>query len=229
MKRLTRIACIATMLAVGSAAHAGLINTLVSNFDIAFDGMTGEITDFNRPDGGNLDPNEARTVSGVEFEVDGVSQVILMNPPDALWGDLKITNLGSELTTGALVMNAGGTGSPEFGLDVFSPAMGGIELQIGIDDISYTVVTTGVPGLNFFNFFAEGFVTSQQLPLAQGYAGPVLVSYTATDVMVFQGQNGVRSLVASGQLTITGEMIPEPTAAALAALGAVGGMVRRRG
>ncbi len=218
---------IAATIVCGVSAQAAMINTIIGNFDIAFDGATGEITDFNRPDGGNLAAGEARTVSSLEIEVGGVSEVMLMNPPDALWGDLKLTNLGSELTTGALVSNVGGTGTEAFGFDFFDAA--GNKLRVEIDDISYTVIETGLPGLNFFNWFAEGKVVDQSLPEGIAYDEDVLVSYTATEVMVLSGANGVRSLVASGAMTITGnELIPEPTSAVLVALAGLAGCYRRR-
>lgn len=215
-------------LAFAASSHAGMINTIIGNFDVAFDGATGEITDFNRPNGGNLAPAEARTFSSIEIEVDGVSEEMLMNPPDALWGDLKLTGLGAELTTGALVSNVGGSGNPlAFGFDYFDG--NGNKLRIGIDDISYTVIQTGLPGLNFFNFFAEGKVYDQSLPGGWQYEEDVLISYTATEVMVLTGQNGVRSLVASGAMTITGSMlIPEPASMAMLVLGGLAGCLRRR-
>lgn len=216
-------------LVLPAATKAGMVNILVSNFDVAFDGQSGEITDFNRPAGGNQDPNESRTVSSVEFEVDGVSKAIATNPPDALFADLKITNLGSELTTGALIQGAGGSGDPmAFGFDFFTSALGGVDLQLGIDDISYTVVSTPIAGLNFFNFFAEAKVLNQDLPTGVPAMLPdALLSYTATEVMVMTGQNGVRTLVASGQLTITGNMVPEPSTVVLLAVGCVGAVCYR--
>lgn len=229
-----RLACFLAATAVAiclpTDASAGLINMLVGNFDIAFDGQTGELTDFNRPAGGNQDPNESRTVSTFEIEVNGVSQAMAMNPPDALFADLKVTNLGSTLTTGALVTGVGGTGDPNaFGFDFFTSALGGIDLQIGIDDISYTLITTPIPNLNFFNFFAEGVVQQQMLPAGIPALLPdVLLSYTATEVMVLQGVNGARTIVASGQMTITGNMVPEPAGLGLAGLAAVGLVTRRR-
>ncbi|MEO1495553.1 MAG: PEP-CTERM sorting domain-containing protein [Planctomycetota bacterium] len=216
-----------TAFAFAATAEATIINTIIGNFDIAFDGASGELTDFNRPQGGNLDSTEARTFSSFEVEVGGTTQVMKMNPPDALFGDLLIPNLGAELTTGALISNAGGMGDPDaFGFDYFAPD--GDVLRIGIADISYTLVTTGIPGLNFFNWFGNGKVTQQSLDGgAIVYAEDVLISYTATDVMVIQGTSGASRLVASGAMTITGEFIPEPTTAALLLLGA-GGLVRRR-
>jgi len=225
-------ALLAIAVCLPSNASAGMINILVSNFDIAFDGQTGELTDFQRPDGGNLDPNESRTVTSFEVEVDGVQDALLMNPPDALFADLRVTNLGSELTTGALIQGAGGSGDPTaFGFDFFTSALGGVELRLGIDDISYTVVPTGVPGLNFFNWFANAKVVSQDLPNGQVLSEDVLVSYTATEVMLFTNQNGARTVVASGQMTITGNMIPEPSTVCLIGLalsGAGAATLRRR-
>ncbi|MCA9240981.1 MAG: PEP-CTERM sorting domain-containing protein [Planctomycetales bacterium] len=230
-----RLACFLVVTAVAMClptnASAGLINMLVGNFDIAFDGATGQITDFGNAAGGNQNTSEARKVSSFEIEVGGSSPVMLMSPPDNLWADLKISNLGSELTTGALVMGAGGTGDPNaFGFDFFTSALGGIDLQIGIDDISYSLITTGIPGLNFFNFFAEGVVQQATLPAVIPALDPnVLLSYTATEVMVLQGQNGARTVVASGQMTITGNMaVPEPAGLGLAGLACVGLVTRRR-
>lgn len=225
-KRIAAVfALAAAAVATPNNASAGMLNILVGNFDVAFDGDTGEITDFNRPDGGNLDPNESRTVSSIEFEVDGVSEELLMNPPDALFADLKVTNLGTELTTGALVSGAGGTGDPTaFGFDFFTTALGGVDLQLGIDDISYTVIETGIPGLNFFNFFAEATVLGQNMPAGvPDFQPDVLISYTATEVMVLSGPNGASTLVASGQMTITGNMVPEPSSVCLVALMLAGG------
>lgn len=226
-RHLSHTALVAALFGIGVPSQAALINTIIGNFDIAFDGATGELSDFNRPLGGNLDTTESRTFSSLEIEVGGVSEVMMMNPPDALFGDLLINNLGSELTTGSLVTGAGGAGNPNaFGFDFYTP--GGDLLRIGIDDISYSLITTGLPGLNFFNFFAEGKVLAQSLPDGIAYEEDVLVSYTATEVMVIQGQNGVRSLVASGAMTITGDMaIPEPTAACLALLSLAGVLSRR--
>lgn len=230
---LKRIACglalTAAAVCLPSAANAGMLNILISNFDIAFDGTTGELTDFQRPAGGNLDPGESRTVSSFELEVDGVSDALLMNPPDALFADLLIQNLGSELTTGSLVQGAGGTGDDtDFGFDFYTSAGGGTELRLGIDDISYTLVQTGIPGLNFFNFFAEAKVLSQDLPNGNQFLEDVIISYTATEVMTLPGPNGVRLAVASGQMTITGNMVPEPTAMSLFGFACVAGIAASR-
>lgn len=215
---------IAALLMAAPAADAAMINTIIGNFDVAFDGMTGELTDFNRPLGGNLSSAEARTFSSIEIEVDGVSEEMLMNPPDALFGDLLIPNLGASLTTGSLVSNAGGDGDINtFGFDYFDGL--GNSLRLGIDDISYTLVTTGIPGLNVFAWFAEAKVLSQSLPGGFQYGEDVVVSYTASEVMVI---NGGATVVASGAMTITGALVPEPSAAVLAALTGLAGVLRRR-
>ncbi|MEO0530483.1 MAG: PEP-CTERM sorting domain-containing protein [Planctomycetota bacterium] len=211
------------VLLAATVGQAQTVNSIIGNFDIAFDGLTGELTDFNRPAGGPLATADSRTVSSIEIEVGGVTQAMLMNPPDALFSDLQIGNLGSELTSGSLVMDAPVTG---FGYDFFDLA--GNLLRVDFNEISYTLVETGLPGLNFFNWFAEGTVVDQSLPNGIAYQPDVLVSFTATDVMVLPGTNGIRSLIASGAMTITGELVPEPTSAAMLALAGIGGCFRRR-
>lgn len=219
--------CAVLMLLVGGSANAATINMFVGNMDVTFDGVTGQLHDLGDHDGGNLDESESRPVSSTEFEVDGVSQVILMDPPDEQFADLLVTNLGSELTINSLEMNQGGTGSFEFGFDWFTDD--GDFLQLGIDDISYTIVETGVAGLNFFNLFASAKVLDQSLPDGLAFVEDVLFSYTSTDVMLSQGQGGgARLLLASGSATVTGDLVPEPTAGYLLLASLAGSVVALR-
>ncbi|MEQ8848420.1 hypothetical protein [Botrimarina sp.] len=226
MKLKTLTLALAAVL-VAATGQAATINAIIGNFDVAFDGQSGEITDFNRPNGGNLDPAESRTFSSFEVVVDGVSEVMFMNPPDALFGDLLVDGLGPALQINSLVQNVGGDGADGFGFDFFTP--GGDELRIAFDDISYSLVTTPIPSLNFFTFFADANVVSQNLPKEIQFDGPALLSFTATRVMVMSDDDGASSVIASGVMTVTGEgtIIPEPTSAALALLG-LAGAVRRR-
>jgi hypothetical protein len=206
---------IAAMLLVSNNASAALINMLVSNVDVQYDNQEsgGMLFDRADPNGGNLLPSESRQVTSTEFELDNVTQALLMDPPDTIYFDLGITNLGSSLTPGVLVNNQGGTGSQVWGLDWFTAD--GYFLRLGVDEISYIVVETGMPGLNFFNFFASAKVLSQNLPNGLQYAEDVLLSYTSTDVMLMKNPNNtVNGLLASGQLTVTGEnIVPEPASA----------------
>lgn len=206
-------------------ADATMINTIIGNFDVAFDGATGSLTDFNSPAGGNLDENEAREFSSIEIEVGGDTSSMLMNPPDELYGDLLIGNLGPELTIGSLESNQGGPGNL---FDFFTPS--GDLLRLAVDPISYTLVTTPIPTLNIFTFFATATVIDQSLPGGEQYFDDVLISYTATDVMVMTGSTGADMIIASGAMTITGAGIPEPTSGLLAiAAAVVGAACRRRG
>jgi hypothetical protein len=208
---------IAAMLLVSNNASAALINMLVSNVDVQYDNQEsgGMLFDRADPNGGNMLPSESRKVTSTEFELDNVTQALLMDPPDTIYFDLGITNLGSSLTPGMVINNAGGTGSQVWGLDWFTAD--GYFLKLGVDEISYIVVETGVPGLNLFNFFATAKVLSQNLPTGLQYADDVILSYTSTDVMLMKNANGtVNSILASGQLTVTGEnAIPEPASAFL--------------
>lgn len=231
MQRSLRfLACFLTVSVVAANANAGMISTFISNFQIAFDGATGEITDFNRPNGGGLVPADARTFSTLEILVDGTTEVMKMNPPDALFGDLKVTNLGAVLPLG-FQENVGGAGNPSaFGFDFFDAS--GNSLRIGIDDITYALIS--FPGFgSTFQFAAEGEVLSQTLPISAQYGSSVLVTFTASDVMVMQGVGGVSSMIASGSMTITGDMavIPEPSSLVgglLSLAGVVGFGLRRR-
>lgn len=227
MKLKTLSLAVALGLAV-STGQAATINAIIGNFDVAFDGANGEISDFNRRMGGNLNPAEARTISSFEVEVGDDSILMLMAPPRNLFADLLVDGLDDELQFGSLVSNTGGNGVDGFGFDFFTAA--GDQLRIEFDEISYTLVQTPISSLTFFNFFAEGTVVSQNLPNNISFDGPVLLSFSATEVMVTTGAGGGASrLVASGAMTITGEgtAIPEPSAAVLALLG-VAGAVRRR-
>jgi hypothetical protein len=206
---------IAALLLVSNNASAALINMLVSNVDVQYDNQEsgGMLFDRADPNGGNMLASESRQVTSTEFELDNVTQALLMDPPDTIYFDLGITNLGASLTPGVLVNNQGGTGSQVWGLDWFTED--GYFLKLGVDEISYIVVETGVPGLNFFNFFASAKVLSQNLPTGLQYAEDVILSYTSTDVMLMKNpNNSINGLLASGQLTVTGEnVIPEPTSA----------------
>lgn len=232
MLKTRYFAYVAAFVLAASAAPSQaetMLNIIIGNFDIAFDGQSGEITDFNSPAGGTLDPNDARTVSSFEVEVDGASQALLMSPPDNLYADLKLVDLGPDLAIGTLEQNVGGSGDPTaFGFDFFTDAGGGTQLRLGIDDISYSLITTPIPSLNFFNIFAEAKVLAQTLPNGVLLNEDVLVSYTATEVMVLPGPGGARSVIASGAMTITGIVIPEPTTASLVALSSVVAGFRRR-
>ncbi len=227
-RNLRFLAFFLTIAVVAANANAGMISTFISNFQIAFDGATGELTDFNRPNGGGLVPADARTFSTLEIVVDGTSELMKMNPPDALFGDLKVTNLGAALPTG-FHENVGGAGNPNaFGFDFFDAS--GNSLRVGIDDITYALIS--FPGFgSTFQFAAEGVVLSQSLPISTQYGSSVLVTFTASDVMVMQGVGGVTSMIASGSMTITGQMVPEPASligGLLSMAGVVGFGLRRR-
>ena len=227
-KPMTRvgISCLAIAAMFAASAQANVINTLIHNFDVEYDGTTGQLFDLERPEGGNLSGVEGRTVSAFDIEVDGNIEVSKTNPPDAIIGDLLVNNLGGNLTINELVNDIGGNDDPlAFGFDLWIP--GGSRLRVGIDDISYTLVPTPIPGLSVFSFFAEGKVYDQDLPNDLAYSEDVIISYTATNVdletvTVGQGvtaEDLVVGLQASGVMTITGTMgtaVPEPLTGVLA-------------
>lgn len=214
---------IAAAVAAGlsTACSAGTINMIVGNVDVQFVGGTdgGLLHEVSDPDFGPLDPTQAQGVSSTEFEVDSVTPPggLLMDPPDELYVDMYIPNLGNTLGFGSLIDDAGGPGT----IDWFTDS--GEFLQLTVESINYTAVDFSVFGV--FSFFAEAKVAAQNLPLGLEYQEDVLVSYIATDAMFLSGGS---LALASGALTITGEMIPEPTTAVLAVLGGLAACCRRR-
>jgi len=200
-------------------ASAGTINMIISDMDVSYLGSalgnTGAIYDSIGLNGGNLNITEADTLQSVVFEQNMLPEGSLMTSGNTtLYGDLKIGGVGSSLTQGfhtQIGTNAG------FGFDFFVP--GGNNLRLGITKIDLLITPS-----NLF-FTGSANIISQNLPfgLVMDAAQPVIFSYTAT-LPGLVGGNPVTGAMASGAMTITGQMIPEPTTAALIALGGMLGL-----
>ena len=202
-----------------------VLNILVGNLDVVFDGNTGALSDATFPNSSpSQNPAESFLVTSVDIEVNGLTDTLLTSPSDMLFADLIKLNLGPELALGAYTMTApAGSG---FGLDLFSTTAG-LNLNLDFDEINYLIVDSSVPGADLFTFNFEAQVFSQTIPNGRLFGDTVLVSYTATDADFTIGQGGgVSALTASGQLTITGTLVPEPSSLALIALG--GALIARR-
>jgi hypothetical protein len=205
-----------------TAAHAATINIILSDMDVSYLGASngGVFYDsMGGVNGGGQDPTMADDISTAVFELDGNPVGTLVNTgstTDDLYGDLRIINIGATLTKNVLatVGNNGGG----FGFDFFTDT--GLSLSLGMTNVQ-SLVTDGV-------FFFTGQATllpGQNLPFGLVFdpTQPIQFSYTAT-LPAVQAGSTTNMAMASGALTISGIMIPEPTApillcTALAVLG----------
>ncbi|MEM8866179.1 MAG: hypothetical protein AAGF31_11605, partial [Planctomycetota bacterium] len=173
LKRLTCLVGVAVAVGLSSNASAGTINMIIGNVDVQFVGAAdgGLLHEVSDPDPVSdpavmpPDPGEAQSVSSTEFEVDGVTPPggLLMNPPDQLFLDLNVPNIGGTLTFDTLVQDAGGPG-----IFTWFTSTGEF-LRLEFDAINYTVVDIPLPSLGLFTFFTEATVVSQDLPGALAF------------------------------------------------------------
>jgi hypothetical protein len=217
-KWILTVAC-ATLLGVCMPliASAGSINIILSDVDVTYAGAaaggTGSIYDIIAHPGGTKNPAESDGVASAVFEVDMAQVATLMTGGGTnLYADLKIDGVGATVPLGGL-NNVGNNGG-NFGLDFFTNT--GVALHLGINKIDLLLTN----GVLFFTGQASN-VTSANLPggLAFDTTQPIYFSYTAT-LPGIVGSPATMA-VASGAMTISGTMIPEPATAGLFVLGAV--------
>jgi hypothetical protein len=218
-------------------AEAGTINIILSDLDVVYMGNVsgGAIYDaMGGINGGNLIENESDTISTAYFEMDGLpangtpAASTLINTGadgDDLHLDFRMTNIGATVPKNVFLPSVGNNGNA-FGVDFFTDT--GLMLRLNTTNMSLRISN------NVFTFDGEGQLYSQNLPfgLAINQSIPVVYSYTATLPSVPMGANGtpIGQAIASGALTISGIMVPEPTSSLL--LGAVtfviGALLMRR-
>jgi hypothetical protein len=218
-------------------AGAGTINIILSDLDVLYmgDEMGGAIFDaMGGINGGNLVENEADTIGNAYFEMDGLpangttaASTLINNPGngDDLKLDFLMTNIGATVPKNVFLPSVGANGN-SFGLDFFTDT--GFRLRLNTTSMTLRISN------NVFQFDGEGQLYDQNLPfgLVINQSLPVAFSYTATLPSVPTGGNGfpIAQAVASGALTISGIMVPEPATNILlcTALGIVGFTVLRR-
>ncbi|MCI0335112.1 MAG: PEP-CTERM sorting domain-containing protein [Planctomycetes bacterium] len=213
------------------AAQAGTINIILSDADIVYSGANfgGSIYDVVGHPGGNLIPAEADNIKTAVFELDMASVGTIMTgdvPYGQMYGDLKIDNVGASLNSlpGSNFHVGIGNNGGGFGFDWFTT--GGQTLRLGIDEIDLLISS----GVLFFTGSAT--VLSQNLPfgLAFDTSLPVVFSYTATLPGLLGPANARTGAMASGALTVSGVMVPEPATYALLCSGLAAlaiGIIRR--
>lgn len=209
------------------AANAGSINIILSDVDVTYagdQGVGGAIYDVTGLNGGSKNTTEADKVASAVFEQDMLPVATLMpGGGTEYYADLRIDGIGATVPLAGLnnVGNSGGN----FGFDFFS-SPGNVAFHLGIDSIDLLLTN----GVLFFTGTASN-VTSQNLPggLAFDTTKPIYFSYTAT-LPGIVGSPATMA-VASGAMTISGTMIPEPATLATFVIGlalAAAGMTRRR-
>lgn len=215
-------------LSIPQATEGATINIILSDVDVTYfgdaAGGTGSIYDTIGHPGGNLNAAEADAIETVVFELD-LAQVgtLTASDGDEVFGDLRIDGVGATLAMGSLQTGIGNNGG-DFGFDLFTES--GNRLRLGIDEIDL-LLSNGV-----FFFTGSATVLDQDLPFGLVFdtSQPVQFSYTAT-LPVLNGGPSVDRALASGALTISGTLIPEPaTVVMLLLIGAVAaiGRLRRR-
>jgi hypothetical protein len=199
-------------------AQAGTINIILSDLDVLYmgDEMGGAIFDaMGGINGGNLVENESDSIGSAYFEMDGapangtLAASTLLNSAangDDIRLDFLMTNIGPTVPKNVFLPSVGANGN-SFGLDFFTDT--GFRLRLNTTSMTLRISN------NVFTFDGEGQLYDQNLPfgLVIDQNQPVVYSYTATLPSVPVGGNGfpIAQAVASGALTISGIMIPEPT------------------
>jgi hypothetical protein len=198
-------------------ASAGTINIILSDVDVTYAGDAaggaGSIYDIIAHPGGSKNPAESDGVASAVFEVDMAQVAALMTGGGTnLYADLKIDGVGATTPIGGL--NNVGSNAGNFGLDFFTST--GMDFHLGIDKVDLLLTN----GVLFFTGVASN-VTSQNLPNGMAFdtTKPVYFSYTATLPGIVG--NPATMAVASGAMTISGTMVPEPATAGLLILGTI--------
>jgi hypothetical protein len=198
---------------ITSTSTAETINIILSDMDLLYNNQAGgAIYDLTGKPGGNMNPGESDPLQGAVFELDmtPIAGSPFMND---MWGDFLLDGVG-QLSTG-LSFTTVGSNTDSFGFQWFDDAGHFLKLNFNQLDVAVTE--------NFFIIAGTASsLDSQNLPggLAFSASEPIVLSYTATLPMLVGGiGTPLSTVVASGAMTISGYMVPEPGSFALAAAG----------
>ena len=193
--------------ALASTSHASIINMILSDVDIIYQGGEAIIYDAMAQAGGNQDVTEADEISSAVIEVDGVIQPVLTESSIDMRADVLLSDLPGVLPLGAAGVQS--ISQAGFGFEWFTST--GHFLKVMIEKVD--IILTN----NVFFFTAEGTVDSQNLPEDMEFEENVTLSYVASLPAVQQGGQETSTASASGALTVSGNavLVPEPASSLL--------------
>jgi hypothetical protein len=219
--------------AVPLAAQAATMNIHTTDMDVTYMAATSGGSVFDAMggfSGGNFAEGTADDITSADFEVDSNIVASLSNTAangDDIHVDFRVTNIGP-LSKSNSVVTVGNNGF-NFGLDFFTDA--GHQLSFDTDEVSILInnnifLVTGELELDLDD--------PQVLPLGLSFdpTQPIQFSFVANFPSLPVGGIGtpINVAVASGVLTISGTVVPEPAAQLLilGSMAMVGMFVVRR-
>lgn len=206
LSNYTKFAILLVVSAIVSTSHASVINMILSDVDIIYQGGSEIIYDAMAQAGGNQQVDEADALSSTIIEVDGVIQPVLTESSIDMRADLLLSDLPNVLPLGGGIQSISQAG---FGFEWFTST--GHFLKVMIEKVDIILTS------NVFFFTAEGTVDSQNLPDDMEFEENVTLSYVASLPAVQQGGQETSTASASGALTVSGNsvLVPEPASSLL--------------
>lgn len=188
------------------SASANKLTLTISDVDLRYDMASGLIYDNPNQASGNLDPTESDPVVSTVFEIDNQVEVVMPSGGDAteMFDDVLVSTLPASIYAGLPAPLS----LPEssFGIDWFA---GEYKLRLAVQQVVVTQTE------NVFVLSTQAVVTDQMLPENMKVEGPAEIAFVSTSPTLDPTQNGGLQVVASGALSITATLIPEPTAVLL--------------
>lgn len=223
---LPAAAAITVLAIVSGQASAALLNVNIAGVDLEYKGTEGKIVD-DAADAlnpaGEMDTAKADDADLASFKVAGGALIdSWMTPPDGIYADLLIESAPASLPIGTTDLTLSGDNEFVWWVGDGDEAAGNAYLRVSFDTLSVTRIAPA-PGFEIFNVVGTGSVVAQSLP-GMEFADEVSFSYTATDT-AFSSTFG---MARDGVISITGQMVPEPSTLSVAALGLFVAFGRRR-